>query len=659
MSNMNLGSPTALGSLQFKNRLWFAGHVTNFSDGPHLSERHHAYHVERVIGGVGGLVSDPLPIHQSSDTLRTKLALTKETRRSFEALIKFCHEYAVPAVLQLFHVGAHGCAKTAFMSAWSPSGCPSLRDQDGSHEMSSDEINTLIESFITHAREAKDAGFDGIEIVAGGNMLMEQFWSALSNSRQDAWGGSFEGRMAFSGEVVKRIRAEMGTEFLIGMVMTTNQGYGNSLSREDLEKILSWHDELCCIDYFSFCLNIGHSDGLAGAITELKHYRSLLKKGSLQVSGNVRTIEIAEKILENGAADFIGMTRALMADPALMIKYQRDQRTAVRPCIGCNQGCIGRRARDYAIACLVNPSAGREMEFPAVVPKTKKALNIVVVGGGLAGMEAARSAAEAGHQVTLVEQGEHLGGQWRLAARLPGREAYGELLNWYAFQFASLGIKIRMGEELRGNDLPKIKFDHLIIATGAGPTKTGFQRLLPNRPKLPGVDSNNVYSVEEVLEGITPLCDNRKANVLLLDDIGFRQGIGTAIFLARQGHSVSLLTRHAVPAAELQSLCGHNELLSQLKSLGVKVLTGSVLLAWSNCIAEYAGTGDSTSITSPFDFLVLATTNDANQMLEHEAARHCASYSLAGDCQGARKAHTAIYEGRKAIMKIHRGEESC
>lgn len=659
MRKSHLDLPVSVGGTRLKNRLWFSGHVTNFSDGPFMNKRHLAYFSERVKGGIGGLISDPLPIHQSSDTFRTKLALTQETRKSFKALTKFCHDNDVPAVLQLFHVGAHGCAKTAFMPAWSPGGCPSLRDQDGSHEMSVDEINTLIECFIAHARQAKEAGFDGVEIIAGGNMLLEQFWSVHSNNRQDRWGGSFEGRMAFSGEVVKGIRSEMGAQFLIGMVMTTNQGYGNTLNQEDNEKILLWHDTLGCVDYFSFCLNVGHADGVEAAIAEAKRYRGLLQHGCLQVSGNIRTMEIAEKILENEAADFIGMTRALIAEPSLLKKYQGGQRSAIRPCVGCNQGCIGRRARDYAIACLVNPSTGRETDYPNLVPKTKETLKILVVGGGPAGMEAARSAAEAGHQVTLVEGGAHLGGQWRLAARLPGREPYGELLDWYALQFASHGVECLMGEELKGQDLLKIKFDHLIIATGAGPTKTGFQRLLPNKAKLAGVDSDNVYSVEEVLGGITPLGGKHRARVLLLDDIGFRQGVGTAIFLAKLGHTVSLLTRHAVPAPELQALGGHQELLSQLKSLGVETLTNSVLLSWTNGMAAYAGSGDSTPKSRPFDYLVVATTNEANQMLENEVIRLGKSYSLAGDCQGARKALMAIYEGRKAIMEIDRGGKTC
>ncbi len=640
-----------MGKFQLKNRLCFSGHVSNLSDGPHLTDRHLTYLKERISGGIGLLVSDPLPVHQSSEILRTKLSLNADTQKSFEDLTRACHEKDVPVVMQLCHVGAHGWAKTAFAPAWSPSGGYSLRDQDGSHEMLSAEIDILIEKFIDHAHRAKNAGFDGIEIIAGGNMLMEQFWSVHSNQRQDKWGGSFEGRMAFSGEVIRRIRAELGANFLIGLVMTTNQEFENTLKNEDLKEILLWHDSLCCVDYFSFCLDTVKSSGIEQAINELKEFRNLLKNASLRVDGNVSTAEVAEKIIESGAGDWIGMRRALIADPFLMEKHQGGEKWAIRPCVQCNM-CLQRRARDFTVACLANPSAGREMLFPATFPKTEAALKIMVVGGGLAGMEAARSAAEAGHLVTLVERKKHLGGQWRLASRLPGREPYGELLKWYQHQLETLKVDLRMEEEITVDKLKGAEFDHLILATGAGPTKTGFQRLLPNHPKLPGVESDDVFPVEAVLEGITPLTERDNANVLLLDDQGFQQGIGTAIFLAQKGHKVTLLTRHPLPAPDLQTLGGYDQLLVQLHALGIKVLTDSVLLSWSHGVAEHSSSADATAVKSRFDFLVLATTNDANQELENEVIRHHFPFSLAGDCQGARKAHMAIYEGRKTIIEI-------
>ncbi len=659
MSKLLLGSPITIGKFKLKNRLSFSGHVTNLSDGPCLSSRHHTYFKERISGNIGLLSTDPIPVHQSSDTLRTKLSLSPETRDSFKTLTHMCHEKEVPAVMQLFHAGAHGFAKTGFAPAWSPSGKPSLRDQDGSREMLVQEIELLIEHFVGHAREAKDAGFDGIELIAGGNMLMEQFWSENSNQRKDAWGGSFEGRMAFSTAVVKKIRSELGSDFLIGLVVTTNNGFGNTLKNEELKKVLLWHDALGCIDYFSFCLDTINFPKVEQAINDLKDFKDLLKNGALRVDGNVRTLKMAEKLIENGAGDWIAMTRALIADPFLIQKYENGNQQAIRPCVQCNF-CIERRARDYTVACLVNPSAGREEKFPTQLSKAKPALNIMVAGGGLAGMEASRSAAEAGHRVTLVDQAKDLGGQWRLAGRLPGHGPYLELITWYQRQLETLDVQVKTGEKVTCDTIEKNGFDHLIVATGAGPTKTGFQRLLPNHFTLPGIEkSNNVFPVETVLEGITPITESHKSTILILDDVGFRQGIGTAILLAQKGHPVTLLTRHPMPAPDLQSMGGHDSLLTQLKDLGVKVLAESVLLSWSNGLAEYTNGMNASTVHSQFDFLVLATTNDANQDLENELVGHRVPHSLAGDCQGARKAHMAVYEGRKAIMELPLEGDKC
>ncbi|SDP60561.1 oxidoreductase [Desulforhopalus singaporensis] len=659
MTSPDLTAPLSSGNLQLPNRLCFSGHVTNLSDGPFLSDRHLAYFRQRLSGNIGMLVNDPLPVHPSSDTLRTKLTLNAETTQSFTALTKACQSHNVKAVQQLYHAGAHGFAKTSFHPSWSPGGAPSLHDQDTSHKMSGEEIDILIESFVTHALNAQEAGFDGIEIVAGANMLFEQFWSPLTNPRDDRWGGTFEKRMTFSTEVVERIRKTVGEKFIIGLVMTSCDGYPTSLSDEELEAIVSYHDALGCIDYFSFSIDDDLPENLDRQLDRIARYRNRIANGCLRVAGNVTTPERAEHILHRGGADFVGMTRALIADPSLMEKYRSGDRQSIRPCVGCNQGCIGRRARDYTVACLANPSAGRELRFPETVPQAKAPLKILVAGGGLAGMEAARSAAEAGHHVILAERGEELGGQWRLAGLLPKRSAYQKLLDWYRYQFQLLGIVPLTGTEINRDKLQASDFDHLIIATGAGPTKTGFQRPLPNRSVLPGVHSENVYPVEDVLSGITPLDKTTNARVLVLDDIGFRQGIGTALFLANLGHEVTFITRHAIPSPETLSLKDHEWLPAKLTNLGVTLLTETLLLSWNNGVAEYGDSASSAPHSSRFDFLVLATTNSANQELENQVAETPLSYSLAGDCQGARKGHMAIYEGRKAIMAIHCGDDKC
>lgn len=667
MSNIDLASELISGRFKLKNRLCFAGHITNFSDDSFLSKRHLAYMVERLSGGVGMLVCDPVPVHPSTDTLRTKLATNKKSRESFKFLTDECHNKDVPAILQLFHAGAHGCAKTSFFPAWSPSGKPSLRDQDTSHAMSTAEINELIDCFVHQAIEANEAGFSGIEIVAGGNLLFEQFWSPLSNHRQDEWGGNFAERMAFSTQIIRRIREEVGPEFLLGLVMTSRDGYGNSLSYDEIEEILVWHDKLNCVDYFSFSMNETCDSGHGKEIDEdieqeielLRSLRELLNNGLIRIAGNVRTVETANLLLDRKAADMIGMVRSLIADPMFMEKYERDSKNSIRPCIRCNSGCIGRRARDYAIACLVNPSAGREQSLPAHHEPTAKSLRIVVAGGGLAGLEAARSGAESGHEVKLFEQRETLGGQWLLASSLPGRQLYGELLNWYSDQLKILGVEVWLATCLDILKIQSLDPDHVVIATGAGPTKTGFQRPLPNRRKLPGVEQDNVFTLEEVLEGKTALTECSDKNVLILDDIGFRQGVGTAMFLAEKGHKVSLLTRTAMAAPELQATGNHNLLISQLKALDISIHTESLLLGWQNGLAEYAGCSDKTPLTAEFDYLVLATTNKANQTLENDVSHNSISFSMAGDCQGARKAHMAVYEGRKVIMEAVEGGLKC
>jgi 2,4-dienoyl-CoA reductase-like NADH-dependent reductase (Old Yellow Enzyme family) len=644
-----LFNPLSLGSVRLKNRLAMAGHVTNLSEGPGLSDRHLAYLCARIDGGLGLVVNDPVSVHPSSATLRTTLALQQDELDQYPAMIACCRRAGVAALQQLVHAGAQGCAVTAFAAAWSPSGLPSLRDQDGSHAMSDGEVETLIEAFVDHALMADAIGFDGVEIVAGGNMLLEQFWSERSNRRDDRWGGDFERRMGFSTEVVQRIRAALGANFVVGMVMTSDQGYDNQLAPQELEKILRWHESVGGVDYYSFSLS--SPEPTAQELQQLRAYRGSLNKGLLRIAGNVLDIDVAEQLLHHEAADWIGMDRALMADPMLPDKLMRGELEAVRPCVDCKQ-CVGRRARDYAISCLANPCVGREQEFAASMPAAKTAQKLLIVGGGLAGLEAARGAAEAGYQVALVEKSNQLGGAWRLAARQPERARLGKLIDWYQYQLKELGVQPRLGESVDEALLDREVFDALIIATGSLPGSTGFQRRMPNHSSLPGIDSGNVFSVEQVLDDSAVLAQAPSATVLLLDDIGHWQGVGTALYLAQQGYQVTLLSRHSMPAPELMALGGYDRLLEQLQNQGVNWISDAMLLSWQGGEAEIFALGDPASRRQYFDALVLATTPEADQALERSAAARGVPYYLAGDCQGARKAHMAIFEGRKAVMTV-------
>jgi len=328
-------------------------------------------------------------------------------------------------IQQLYHVGAHGDADNSYHPNWSPSGGPSYHDSDGSHTMNEAEIELTIDGFVQAARRCREAGFDGVEVWAAYHALPDQFWTPFSNQRDDRWGGSLENRTRFSREIMSRVRRECGDDFIIGLAVNDEPEVPAALSRESIAEIIERHDRENLMDYvtcgtgsyFNFYkLMPTFLYGEKLGVDLAQALKGVTQHALVTAESHIRTPENADTVVGAGEADLISIVRGQIADPHLVAKAEAGRAEDIRGCLSCNQMCWGRRYRDYWISCLINPSVGREHEwggdrFEAVeIPQ-----RVLVVGGGPAGLEAARVAAERGHKVTLAEAAPHFGGQFRLA----------------------------------------------------------------------------------------------------------------------------------------------------------------------------------------------------------------------------------------------------
>jgi len=632
------------------------------SDSGLPGKQHLGYYLERARGGAAMIVVEPMPVHATAVLTRGNFRHNDDAViPGFRAITDACHAEGAVMIHQLYHVGQHGDFDNSYQPSWSPSGLPSYHDNEGSHQMTELEIEEIIVGFVDAAARAQHCGFDGVELFAAYNALIDQFWLAWSNRRTDNWGGSFENRMRFSSEIMRRIRDRVGDQFVIGLAVSVDEGVPAALQINELCEIVAWHDERRLMDYvtcgtgsyFSFdkIIPTFQQPGNLG-VPYAERLQQVVQHAKVQAESHVRTAASAEAVVASGQADMVSIVRGQIADPYLASKALTGRADEIRECISCNQMCWGRRSRDYWISCLVNPSVGREFEWGGdTFQRSESARDVLVVGGGPAGLEAARVAAERGHRVTLVEAGSVLGGAFRLAGRQPHRSQITDLLSWYERELHRLDVAVRTNSTMHADDIAAANADVVVMATGSRPAGTGFQRGRPLVAELPGVDHANVWSIEDVLSQTATLGHH----VVLLDETGDWRGGGTAWHLADKGHKVTIVTPHAMVGSALQRIAGDFELRSRLARMGVAWCTESALLMWTGTAAVVRSSLDGSEQTLAADALVLACTNVPNSAIVDELIAlgevgH--EVHLVGDVVAARSAVHAIYEARALAMRI-------
>ena len=426
----------------------------------------------------------------------------------------------------------------------------------------------------------------------------------------------------------------------------------------ELAEIVAWHDVRGLMDYvtcgtgsyFDFypIIPVSLYEQQLGVpfAAELK---KVVTRSLVQAESHIRTPAAAEAVLEAGQADMVSIVRGQIADPHLVAKARADRAEDVRPCISCNQLCWGRRSRDYWISCLVNPSAGREFQWggdrfePAATRRS-----VLVVGGGPAGLEASRVAAERGHRVTLVERETALGGQFRLAGLQPSRDQIRDLLAWYGRRLETLGVEVRLGTEATAADVEEIGADLVVLATGSRPPGTGFQRALPMVDRLPGADRDDAVSIHDVLAGRAAV----GRRVVVLDDLGDWRGLGTALHLADTGHEVTIVTSAAVVGGGLFHSAADGPLRQRFAAAGGTMRPSTVVIGWDGAALAVRSTLTGETEALPADTLVIAETPVSETSLATELTERGIAFEAIGDCVAPRRASLAIYEGRELALRL-------
>ena len=659
MNFKHIFTPLTLRHKTLRNRIVFGAHTANMALDGLPGEQHLGYYRERALGGAAMITVEPMPVHPTAILTRGNFRpCSDDVIAPFSEITKACKAEGAVMIQQLYHVGAHGDWDNSWHANWSPSGGPSYHDNDGSHPMTVEEIEETIQRFVDAACRCQEAGFDGVEIWAAYQCLLDQFWAPFSNQREDEWGGSLENRTRFSREILRRVREACGDDFIIGLSISDDPNTQVFPSRDEMVEIIKRHDDDGLMDYVT--VGAGSYIDFQAIIPSFQWPENLgvdlserLKQAGIKAKviaeAGIRTPDNANTVLGAGQADLVSLVRGQIADPHLVAKAKEGREEDIRGCLSCNQQCWGRRGRDYHISCLINPSVGHEYLWGGdrFVP-VEKAKSVLVVGGGPAGLEVARVAAERGHKVILAEASPELGGQFRLAGLQPRRAQITDLIGWYQRQLERLGVDVRFNAYLDAEDVAAIGADEVVLATGALPNETGFQKALPHVAEMPGMSRGNVWSVEDVMGRAAQL----GKSVLLLDEGGHWKGVGTAWHLAEAGHDVTILTPDAMVGKEVSRMASDFAVRQRLATLGARFITESAILEWrgnaAHCISFL--TGEESVISA--ESLVLSIAPRADHSLPDELREMGLSPRLIGDASAPRQAAAAIYDGRNVGLSL-------
>lgn len=467
--------PIKFNKLELPNRIVMSPMVTHYAtDNGSVTQRVIDYYVARARGGVGLITVEATFVDLRSLEHHMLGIYDDKMIPGLKKLADAVHKASGRLSIQLIHKGRLAKSSTTYMRTVSASNEPDMGEVP--RALSIPEIKEIVEKFGQAARRAKEAGFDAVEIHMAHGYIINQFLSPYSNKRTDEYGKTIEGRAKFAIEIVERVRKEVGPDFPVTAKINSTEHVEGGLEVEDWKVILPMVEK-AGLDAINVSGGLAETTYLMTApmavdrAFNLERARAIKQLATVPVGvvGRIPDIQLAEEILARGDVDFITMGRALIADPDLVNKAKAGRIKDIRPCISCNQGCVGRVDFWADICCLANPVAGREGEPQVAITASNKKKKVVVVGGGPAGLTAAATAAKSGHKVTLYEATDTLGGQFYLAGLPPLKKEIPRLLEWLQHDAVQSGVEIVMNHKVTAKDIEKYKPDTVVLATGGTP----------------------------------------------------------------------------------------------------------------------------------------------------------------------------------------------
>ena len=684
MAYRYLWTPLQLGPVATRNRIVFSAHLTNYARDGKPTEQHAAYYAARAAGGAGLIITEEHSTHPT-DWPYEKLihGFHRDVIPGYRRITEAVHRHRVPIFAQINHNGGQASSMYSRLPVWAPSPVADPLFREVPKAVTLAEIDEIVAGYATVAEHCAEGGFDGIELQCSHSSIVRGFLSPATNTRTDQYGGRLENRARLLLEIVAAVRKVIGTRLTLGVRICGDELIEGGTTIDDAVRIAQIVEASGQVDYIN--TSIGVATASLFMIEASMHIppgyamfipSAIRKAVELPVVGVGRFKDPlqAERALAEGHCDLVGVVRGQIADPDFAVKARAGATDEIRLCLSCNQECVGRMGLNRWLGCIENPRTGREAEYvrndgkpliPVMAltgggegsaatsrtaargeseprraddePATNK--DVMVVGAGPAGLQAAISAARAGHRVTVYEKEPVAGGQVRIAASVPNRAEFGDMIRNQLAECARLGVTIEYGVGVWPGLVEEKKPDHVIVATGAEPSRPWW---------VPG-DADNVADVREVLDGSAAHGGPQPGDsVVVIDEIGFHHATSTAEVLADRGCHVEVVTNGMVVGQDLGITLDMENWWMRACSKGIVQTTDLVPMGMEGRTLTLLHHPTGQNVERTPDWVVLAVPPNPVEWLYNDLKAAGVSVQRVGDCVAPRRAHAAVVDGERA-----------
>lgn len=653
-----LFSPLRLGPITVRNRLVFSAHLTNYAEGGLATEQHAAYYEARAAGGAGLIITEEHSTHPT-DWPYEKLihGFHRSVIPGYKRITEAVHRHDVPVFAQINHNGGQASSMYSRLPVWAPSPVADPLFREVPKAVNVREIRDIVDGYALVAGHCMEGGFDGVELQCSHSSIVRGFLSGATNKRTDQYGGSLANRARILGQIVAAVRDAIGPTKALGVRLCGDEFIEGGTTIDEAVEVARIVEATGQVDYIN--TSIGVATATLFMIEASMHIppgyalfipNAIRRAVKLPVVGVGRFKDPlqAERALADGHCDLVGAVRAQIADPDFVRKAQAGEHDDTRLCLSCNQECVGRMGLNRWLGCIENPETGREALLKAsnsvvtlmAAPFRRK--NVMVVGAGPAGLQAAISAASKGHDVTVFERDDVVGGQVRWAASVPNRAEFGDIIRNQMNELNRLNVKVALGHNVDLDHVRAHRPDAVVVATGVS----------AQRPYWAPGDATRIIDLVDVLAQPTsgPGSGDR---VVVVDELGFHQATSVAEVLADRGCVVEILTPAMVVGQDLGITLDMEGFCIRAAAKGIALTPDSVVMGWNGEALSVLHHVSGQMNELPTDWVVLAVPGRAADELYLELVSAAATepelnklqvYRV-GDCVAPRRAHAAVVDG--------------